>query len=575
MKNKMVKALVLASVVSVTATGLAGVAYAGDTTALAAGSEKKTEDKKTVDELAKKVKDADKAVTDTKAAYTEKKTAYKTAEDKQKAAEDKLKADETELKELNDTKIAEAYEALREAENDADERRSRVIDKLLDPTTHEPKASEVNAFNAINAVFSSMENYINTRDEGLRDLGILKEGQLMPFHQEPSPEPSTEPEAEPSPEPSTEPEAEPSPEPSPEPSTEPEAEPSPEPSTEPEAEPSPEPSTEPEAEPSPEPSTEPEAEPSPEPSPEPSTEPEAEPEASPEQGGAPATTEDPVAEAKAVYEEALENAAKYETDEMLKAAISKENTKREAFEALLEKREELIAAIGTEEKPGPDAKAVDDAKNAVATAKTAYDDAKTAYEKVLDDLTAAKAAYDKAVKNTTVVYRLYNKVTREHLYSTSALEKKILVEGGWIDENYAWIAPKKSDDTIPVYRLYNKNTTDHHYTTDENEVKELVKRGDWTNDGPVFYAVKEGPVDVLRICNPNLPIGMHLFTTDKNEYETLYIKGWGVKEGNAFDVIATHDAYIEKTTNDPEKLDKELKAADKEVNATENTEGKG
>ena len=79
---------------------------------------------------------------------------------------------------------------------------------------------------------------------------------------------------------------------------------------------------------------------------------------------------------------------------------------------------------------------------------------------------------------SVTVYRLYYGPTMEHFYTTSAYERRVLIDKyGWVDEGIAWKSPKapatdEEKKTIkPVYRLFNPFTTDHHYTKDANERK--------------------------------------------------------------------------------------------------------
>lgn len=132
----------------------------------------------------------------------------------------------------------------------------------------------------------------------------------------------------------------------------------------------------------------------------------------------------------------------------------------------------------------------------------------------------------------TTVYRLYNPLNGEHLYTTDANEKDVLIkQHGWGYEGEAWYAPDNGQGT-PVYRLYNAGLQNHLYTTDTNEVKVLTSKHGWTMDNngrPVFYS--GGDAKIYRVYNRGLR-GLHHWTTDMNEYNILPQHGWqqeGVK----------------------------------------------
>ncbi len=97
MKNKIVKALVLASIVSMTATGAAGLTFANDTGSGSSGSvesEETTETTKSIDDLAKGVTDAQTAVDKAKAEF-DKAYAYYEAQEKAREAYNTLVAQES------------------------------------------------------------------------------------------------------------------------------------------------------------------------------------------------------------------------------------------------------------------------------------------------------------------------------------------------------------------------------------------------------------------------------------------------------------------------------------------------
>ncbi len=145
---------------------------------------------------------------------------------------------------------------------------------------------------------------------------------------------------------------------------------------------------------------------------------------------------------------------------------------------------------------------------------------------------------------SSTVYRLYYGPTMEHFYTTSAYERRVLIDKyGWIDEGIAWKSPKapttdEEKKTIkPVYRLFNPFTTDHHYTKDANERKTLIDKYGWKDEGIAFYSNDKGDATVYRLWHPGLITGAHHFTTGKHEYDVLITRGW-IGETEAFKVNA-------------------------------------
>ena len=126
--------------------------------------------------------------------------------------------------------------------------------------------------------------------------------------------------------------------------------------------------------------------------------------------------------------------------------------------------------------------------------------------------------------------RLYNPNSGEHFYTADLEEKAALVNLGWNDEGYGWVAPKEGTGT-KVYRLYNPNAGDHHYTTDPKEKDTLVTYG-WKDENVGWYS--DGKVAVYRQYNPYANgAGSHNYTTDKAENDYLVSLGW-TPEGTAW-----------------------------------------
>nr|WP_155959639.1 DUF6273 domain-containing protein [[Eubacterium] cellulosolvens] len=158
-------------------------------------------------------------------------------------------------------------------------------------------------------------------------------------------------------------------------------------------------------------------------------------------------------------------------------------------------------------------------------------------------LTSGTEEYPRLGDSVTV-YRLYYGPTMEHFYTTSAYERRVLIDKyGWVDEGIAWKSPKapttdEEKKTIkPVYRLFNPFTTDHHYTKDANERKTLIDKYGWKDEGVAFYSNDKGDATVYRLWHPGLITGAHHFTTGKHEYDVLITRGW-IGETEAFKVNA-------------------------------------
>ncbi len=129
--------------------------------------------------------------------------------------------------------------------------------------------------------------------------------------------------------------------------------------------------------------------------------------------------------------------------------------------------------------------------------------------------------------------RLYNPNSGEHFYTASIKEKEALVDLGWNDEGYGWVAPKGKDSTVPVYRVYNPNAGDHHYTMNKGERDTLVAYG-WKDEGIGWYSDTNKKVAVFRQYNPYANgAGAHNYTTDKAENDHLVSLGW-TPEGKAW-----------------------------------------
>ena len=137
--------------------------------------------------------------------------------------------------------------------------------------------------------------------------------------------------------------------------------------------------------------------------------------------------------------------------------------------------------------------------------------------------------------------RLYNPNSGEHFYTVDVKEKEALVNLGWNDEGYGWVAPQKAAGDKAVYRLYNPNAGDHHYTMSEEERDTLVAFG-WKDEGTGWYSAEDTShndkkVPVYRQYNPYANgAGSHNYTTDKAESNYLVSLGW-IYEGTAWTAL--------------------------------------
>nr|WP_051527077.1 hypothetical protein [[Eubacterium] cellulosolvens] len=230
----------------------------------------------------------------------------------------------------------------------------------------------------------------------------------------------------------------------------------------------------------------------------------------------------------AAYQDLL---SRYQKNDDLDSARTKANAKYESAK----KRTESARA-----KAERAASSLKDAESYLAKTKKNY-------AKALDTVKNAEEAYKTAVDNIDIVYRLYYAPTKEHLFTTDANERKVLVSKyGWIDENVAWVSPKNG---APVYRLFNPFTTDHHYTASKHESDTLVAKYGWILDGVVFHASdRDDAVAVRRLWNRGLKTGSHHFTTSVNEYNTNVTRGW-VGEDIAFRVEAADYIELDRPTD--------------------------
>ena len=145
------------------------------------------------------------------------------------------------------------------------------------------------------------------------------------------------------------------------------------------------------------------------------------------------------------------------------------------------------------------------------------------------------------LKAANPMNRLYNPNSGEHFYTADIEEKAALVNLGWNDEGYGWVAPQEKDSTVPVYRVYNPNAGDHHYTMNKGERDTLVAYG-WKDENVGWYSAEDAShndetVTVWRQYNPYANgAGSHNYTTDRAENNYLVSLGW-IYEGKAWKAL--------------------------------------
>lgn len=96
--------------------------------------------------------------------------------------------------------------------------------------------------------------------------------------------------------------------------------------------------------------------------------------------------------------------------------------------------------------------------------------------------------------STVPFYRAVKLVGADHLYTTSAAERNVAVEGGYIDEGIsAYIYPSQICGSVPFYRVYNSAATEHFYTINETERDSLLGSSGWADEGIAGYVLDVGP----------------------------------------------------------------------------------
>lgn len=231
----------------------------------------------------------------------------------------------------------------------------------------------------------------------------------------------------------------------------------------------------------------------------------------------------------------------------LEASLSEQSTTSEAIVAV----EAPSSAARTEAQEQENAVIADDDVDVIglpASDAPASIDVQAAQEPEQDPISDSALGAQES-SSTIDVYRLYNRATMEHLYTTDAYERMVLLRNGWVNEGIGWVAPKQSFS--PVFRLCNLISNEHIYTADRNEYKVLSNNG-WRDEGICWFSDDEQRVAIHRQFNPAAGLGAHHYTTSAHESKVLTTeRGWsyekiswyGVKEGTP--VTSTSHIYLD------------------------------
>lgn len=129
---------------------------------------------------------------------------------------------------------------------------------------------------------------------------------------------------------------------------------------------------------------------------------------------------------------------------------------------------------------------------------------------------------------TIPVYRLFNKVNGNHLFTTNAEEKDILVAYGWADEGIAWQVV--ANTATPVYRLFDAaGSGEHYYTANEALKAELIAKG-CVDEGVAWYGQAATGRTVYKVTNTKY--GKSVLTTSVEEKDALVAAGFTVEEAD-------------------------------------------
>ncbi|KAJ6528067.1 hypothetical protein B0H19DRAFT_1274866 [Mycena capillaripes] len=96
--------------------------------------------------------------------------------------------------------------------------------------------------------------------------------------------------------------------------------------------------------------------------------------------------------------------------------------------------------------------------------------------------------------STVPFYRAVKLIGADHIYTTSAAERDLAVEGGYIYEGIsAYIYPSQICGSVPLYRIYNSAATEHFYIINETVRNSILGGGGWVDEGIAGYVLDIGP----------------------------------------------------------------------------------
>ncbi|SHJ05730.1 hypothetical protein [Pseudobutyrivibrio xylanivorans] len=151
-----------------------------------------------------------------------------------------------------------------------------------------------------------------------------------------------------------------------------------------------------------------------------------------------------------------------------------------------------------------------------------------AQNRTVIDPNAGGSSSTSSAPKTIPVYRLFNKVNGNHLFTTNAEEKDILVANGWADEGIAWQVV--ANTATPVYRLFDAaGSGEHYYTANEALKAELIAKG-CVDEGVAWYGQAANGRTVYKVTNTKY--GKSVLTTSVEEKEALVAAGFAAEEAD-------------------------------------------
>ncbi|KAJ7626839.1 hypothetical protein FB45DRAFT_55530 [Roridomyces roridus] len=100
--------------------------------------------------------------------------------------------------------------------------------------------------------------------------------------------------------------------------------------------------------------------------------------------------------------------------------------------------------------------------------------------------------------STTPLYLVYSVISNgdatDHFYTTSASDRALLIESGWIDAGVqAYIYPTQICGSVPYYVVYNSAQTEHFYTANQTQYQNFLATAGWADQGIVGYVLPDPP----------------------------------------------------------------------------------